>query len=139
MSALLWRAFAGAVLLFMMLPLGLVVLFSFNESALTSLPLTGFTLDWYGRLAGNESFWPAFKNSLIAGFAVVIAVNAALIWFALGSFSGLSEAHAYQAGLAYNETLAAAKAQERLGFVPQFDFARGIDLTTRFIHWANLG
>jgi nucleoside-diphosphate-sugar epimerase len=31
------------------------------------------------------------------------------------------------------------KAQERLGYAPQFDFARGMDLTTRFIHWANLG
>ena len=57
--------------------------------------------------------------AFVAGFAVVIAVNAALIWFALGSFSGLSEAHAYQAGLAYNETLAAAKAQERLGWTAE--------------------
>jgi nucleoside-diphosphate-sugar epimerase len=31
------------------------------------------------------------------------------------------------------------KAQERLGYVPQFDLARGMDLTTRFIQWANLG
>jgi nucleoside-diphosphate-sugar epimerase len=31
------------------------------------------------------------------------------------------------------------KAQKHLGYIPQFDFARGIDLTTRFIHWANLG
>ena len=37
----------------------LVVLFSFNQSALTSLPLTGFTLDWYRRLFANDSFWPA--------------------------------------------------------------------------------
>jgi nitrogen fixation protein FixH len=58
-------------------------------------------------------------RAFIAGFAVVIAVNAALIWFAVGSFSGLSEAHAYQAGLAYNRTLAAAKAQERLGWTAE--------------------
>ena len=42
-----WRAFALLTAAFMGAPLVLVVLFSFNQSALTSLPLTGFTLDWY--------------------------------------------------------------------------------------------
>jgi nitrogen fixation protein FixH len=54
--------------------------------------------------------------AFVAGFALVIAVNAALIWFAVGSFSGLSEAHPYQAGLAHNRTLEAARAQEALGW-----------------------
>ena len=54
--------------------------------------------------------------AFVAGFALVIAVNAALIWFAVGSFSGLAEAHPYQAGLAYNHTLAEARAQEALGW-----------------------
>ncbi len=53
------------VVVFMAMPLLLVVLFSFNRSALTSLPLTGFTLDWYRRLFANGSFWPALQNSLI--------------------------------------------------------------------------
>jgi nitrogen fixation protein FixH len=48
--------------------------------------------------------------------ALVISVNAALIWFAVGSFSGLAEAHPYRAGLTYNQTLAAARAQEALGW-----------------------
>ncbi len=30
------------------------------------------------------------------------------------------------------------KAQERLGYIPKFDFERGMDLTTHFIRWANL-
>ena len=54
--------------------------------------------------------------AFVAGLALVIAVNAALIWFAVGSFSGLAEAHPYQAGLAHNRTLAAARAQEALGW-----------------------
>jgi nitrogen fixation protein FixH len=54
--------------------------------------------------------------AFVAGFALVIAVNAALIWFAVGSFSGLAEAHPYQAGLAHNRTLEAARAQEALGW-----------------------
>ena len=46
--------------------------FSFNQSALTSLPLTGLTLDWYRRLFANDSFWPALQNSLIVGFTVAV-------------------------------------------------------------------
>jgi nucleoside-diphosphate-sugar epimerase len=30
------------------------------------------------------------------------------------------------------------KAQKLLGYAPKFDFERGMDLTSRFIHWANL-
>jgi len=30
------------------------------------------------------------------------------------------------------------KARKRLGYVPQFDFEHGMELTTRFIRWANL-
>lgn len=52
----------------------------------------------------------------VACFVVVIAVNAILIRLAVGSFSGLAEAHPYQAGLAYNETLAARRAEAALGW-----------------------
>ncbi|MEX0807742.1 MAG: ABC transporter permease [Dongiaceae bacterium] len=79
----LWRGFGLLVVLFMLAPLFLVVLFSFNESALTSLPLTGLTLHWYEKLFAYNSFWPALKNSLIVGFtvaacSVVIGTLAAL-------------------------------------------------------------
>jgi spermidine/putrescine transport system permease protein len=67
-----WRVFAFAIACFMGLPLVLVVLFSFNESALTSLPLTGFTLDWYRKLFSLGAFWPALWNSLIVAGAVAI-------------------------------------------------------------------
>ena len=30
------------------------------------------------------------------------------------------------------------KAKKRLSYVPKFDFARGIDVTSRFLHWANV-
>ena len=56
----------------------------------------------------------------VAGFALVISVNFALIWLAVGSFSGLAEAHPYRAGLDYNQTLAAARAQEALGWKAAF-------------------
>jgi spermidine/putrescine transport system permease protein len=72
-----WWAYGGAVVLFMSLPLGLVVLFSFNSAALTSLPLTGLTFDWYRRLFANEAFWPALRNSLVVGLTVA-GVSAAV-------------------------------------------------------------
>jgi spermidine/putrescine transport system permease protein len=71
-SAVLWRLFTLAVIVFMITPIFLVVLFSFNRSALTSLPLTGLTLDWYRRLFANDSFWPALESSLIVGFSVAL-------------------------------------------------------------------
>jgi spermidine/putrescine transport system permease protein len=71
-QTLLWRLFTLAVVLFMVTPLLLVMLFSFNQSALTSLPLTGLTFDWYRRLFANDSFWPALQNSLIVAFTVAI-------------------------------------------------------------------
>jgi spermidine/putrescine transport system permease protein len=67
-----WRIFICGVIAFLVSPLMLVVLFSFNASALTSFPLSGFTFDWYRRLIANESFWPALENSLIIGATVAI-------------------------------------------------------------------
>jgi spermidine/putrescine transport system permease protein len=71
-----WRVFALLAAGFMGIPLVLVVLFSFNQSALTSLPLTGFTLDWYRKLFSLGAFWPALWNSLIvAGFVAILSVT----------------------------------------------------------------
>jgi spermidine/putrescine transport system permease protein len=66
----LWIGFASLVSFYLLAPLGLVVLFSFNASALTSLPLTGLTFDWYRRLVRIDYFWPALQNSLIVAAAV---------------------------------------------------------------------
>jgi nitrogen fixation protein FixH len=52
----------------------------------------------------------------VAGFLVVIGVNATLIYFAHDTFSGLDTASPYERGLDYNKTLAAEAAQERLGW-----------------------
>ncbi len=65
-----WPVFIALMLAYLTIPLVLVILFSFNTSALTSFPITGLTLDWYRKLALNESFWPALYNSLIVGAAV---------------------------------------------------------------------
>jgi spermidine/putrescine transport system permease protein len=78
-----WRALAFLLAAFMGVPLILVVLFSFNQSALTSLPLTGFTLDWYRKLFSLGAFWPALWNSLI------VAVLVAVLSVAIGTMAAL--------------------------------------------------
>lgn len=72
-ARLLWLLFLAVVLSVMIFPLILVAVFSFNESALTSFPLTGFTFAWYAKLFANDSFWPALANSLVIGAAVAVA------------------------------------------------------------------
>lgn len=62
---------------------------------------------------GWSRFIPWF---FVAGFAIVIAVNGTLIYFAQSSFSGLDTEHPYERGLDYNRTLAAAAAQAELGW-----------------------
>lgn len=78
-----WRAFALLTAAFMGAPLVLVVLFSFNQSALTSLPLTGFTLNWYRKLFALGAFWPAMWNSLI------VAIFVAVLSVAIGTMAAL--------------------------------------------------
>ncbi|MGH7185819.1 MAG: ABC transporter permease, partial [Pseudomonadota bacterium] len=72
----LWGLFGTAVVVFMLTPLVLVVIFSFGRNALTSFPMGGLTLDWYGALFANQSFWGAAKNSAIVACAVGIASTA---------------------------------------------------------------
>lgn len=68
----IWIAIAVALALYLILPIILVMLFSFNQSALTSLPLTGLTFDWYRKLFAQDYFLPALHNSLIVAIAVCI-------------------------------------------------------------------
>jgi len=52
----------------------------------------------------------------VAFFGVVIAVNGAFVYLALATWTGLDTEDAYSRGLAYNDVLAAAEQQHRLGW-----------------------
>jgi nitrogen fixation protein FixH len=52
----------------------------------------------------------------VGGFALVIAVNATMIWFAVGSFSGLYTQKPRDRGLRYNEVLAEQQQRDALGW-----------------------
>lgn len=72
MTRILWGVFAGLVTLFMLTPLGLVVLFSFTDNALTNFPINAISLHWYRILGANPEFWKAFENSLIISSTVAV-------------------------------------------------------------------
>ncbi len=63
----------------------------------------------------------------VAGFGVVLAVNAVLIYTATSTFTGLSTSGAYEKGLNYNTNLAMTEAQEKLGWVVSESFTVGPD------------
>jgi nitrogen fixation protein FixH len=69
---------------------------------------------------GAARFLPHWVPMLfVGGFLVVIGANAALIYFAQDTFSGLETASPYERGLDYNKTLAAEAAVEQLGWQSQ--------------------
>lgn len=60
--------------------------------------------------------------AFVGGFGVVVVANLGLILFALNSWTGLETDQAYQKGLAYNQTLAAATAQAARGWTTTLGF-----------------
>ena len=63
-------------LLFLVLPLAVVVLFSFHETASLSLPFTGFSLRWYKQVLSSAEFLSATRHSLIVASGVAVTVPA---------------------------------------------------------------
>jgi spermidine/putrescine transport system permease protein len=61
------RAWTLLVYIFMFLPVGVVVLLSFNASQFGSFPMTGFSFRWFIELAQNEAIIAAFRTSIILG------------------------------------------------------------------------
>lgn len=60
---------------------------------------------------------------VLAFFTVVFAVNAAFVWFALESWTGLETENAYVEGLNYDKELQRAEAQRALGWRLQHGWA----------------
>ncbi|MBY0558680.1 ABC transporter permease [Hyphomicrobium sp.] len=74
-----------AYVLFLYLPIAIIPLFSFNNSIQAAFPLSGFTLEWYRSLFGNENLHRAFQTSLIVG------VSAAFLATSIGVTVGYME------------------------------------------------
>jgi spermidine/putrescine transport system permease protein len=76
------RAWVGAVLFFLYLPLLVLIIFSFNDSR-SNVVWEGFTLRYYGKAFANTGLMTALGNSL------TIAVAATAISVILGAFSAI--------------------------------------------------
>jgi spermidine/putrescine transport system permease protein len=75
-----WRFVKIATVLvyvFMFAPILVTVVLSFNASMFGGFPMTGFSLQWYGKLLGNDAVLRAFKTSI--WIAVVTAAVCTLI------------------------------------------------------------
>lgn len=66
----------------------------------------------------RDGWW--YPWIFVAGFAVVLSVNATMIYFATSTFNGLETADPYEKGVAYNKEIAAADAQAALGWSGDF-------------------
>lgn len=72
-----------AVLLYLYLPIVVLIVFSFNDSSQLTLPLQGFTLMWYDRMAANTDLLSALWNSVYVAciatmLTLIVGVPAAL-------------------------------------------------------------
>src|SRR6056297_1236568 len=67
--------FVALALLFLYAPVAVLILFSFNDNRLMTLPLSGFTWDWYKAVFANEAMMRALRNSLfVASIATAISL-----------------------------------------------------------------
>lgn len=57
--------------LFLYAPLVLLAVFSFNDSTVQTLPLSGFTLKWYATMLENAPMMAAFRQSIVVGLSVL--------------------------------------------------------------------
>jgi spermidine/putrescine transport system permease protein len=65
------RIYAIVVFLFLYVPIGIIVLFSFNAGRHAS-ELRGLSIQWYGKALSNPFVGDAFVTSLIVAFSVAV-------------------------------------------------------------------
>lgn len=63
--------------------------------------------------------------TFVGGFAVVIAVNAILVWASISTFTGVTVPRAYERGRGYDQVLAEAARQDALGWASEVQLADG--------------
>jgi spermidine/putrescine transport system permease protein len=83
-GARLLRAFFFFVVIFLYAPIAILLIFSFNNSALPTFPLSGFTLHWYHEFLTNADLRSALETSAIVAAlssvcAVILGVLASIV------------------------------------------------------------
>ncbi len=63
------------ILVFLYLPVVVLIVFSFNDNTVTTLPLRGFTLGWYEKMLNNADMLAAIGNSFyVATMATILTL-----------------------------------------------------------------
>jgi spermidine/putrescine transport system permease protein len=104
----LFPVFIALVLFIMYIPILLVIVYSFNQSRLTSV-WNGFTLNWYAELFKDRAMFEALRNSLVLG---ILSSSAAAVLGTLGAFGSSGPAHKIRS------RLTAGKMMEYLAILP---------------------
>ncbi|MBM3556252.1 MAG: FixH family protein [Alphaproteobacteria bacterium] len=71
-------------------------------------------------MAAARSSWIPW--AFVAAFAVVVAVNGTMVYFALSTFTGLAYDKPYDRGIAYNRIIAAEEQAARLGWTVEISW-----------------
>lgn len=72
MKAGWFRGYAIVYLMVLYAPIVLLPIFAFNDSAIISFPLSGFTTKWFTEMADQPTLHEALKNSLIIAVSTSI-------------------------------------------------------------------
>lgn len=73
-DVLFWRVVVGLILAFLLLPLGFIILFAFNDAPYIAFPPDGLSLRWIDNFLSSPEFMGALWFSLqLAGLTVVIS------------------------------------------------------------------
>ncbi|MEM9205879.1 MAG: ABC transporter permease [Pseudomonadota bacterium] len=74
----LW-GYIGLVFLFVFMPIGFSVVFSFNSDRFPTIPLGSFSTEWYETVIADDDVWEAARNSLMV--SSITAVLATFLGF----------------------------------------------------------
>jgi putative spermidine/putrescine transport system permease protein len=78
------RIATALLLAFIYLPIGIIVLYSFNAARVATWPIGGLTLDWYARAIGDAGI----RSSLLASLEA--AIGATVVSLVLGSLIAIA-------------------------------------------------
>jgi putative spermidine/putrescine transport system permease protein len=78
------RLATALVMAFIYVPIGVIVLYSFNAAKVATWPITSFTLDWYAKAFNDAGIRASFATS------IQVAVGATVVSVLLGSLLALA-------------------------------------------------
>ncbi|MGR3501639.1 ABC transporter permease [Pseudaestuariivita sp.] len=68
----LLRIWLALVIGFVFLPIGVSLLFSFNDARFPTLPLSGFTTQWYEMIFADPDVWRAARTSAVVSLTTAV-------------------------------------------------------------------